>query len=243
MSAAAQDDAFIGGIGLTHLRVYDMRPAPDGRMSGCAHVHGLTDEGYYVIGGSGTLELHDPENGFRTVPLTKGRYVQFTPGTVHRTLSEDALEVLVIMGNAGLTEHGDARIYFGQAVDEDRAEYARLTGLPGQRGLEGALERRDASVAAYGELVSLWERDRQAYRAEIERFQTVHLRELAGKSAALADVVEAGLGHWMHVMARRIEALDGDAGPARSHTTDQQSGGPVYGMCGVLHQMRGLDEV
>ncbi len=68
-SPSSADD-LIGGIGLTHLTVYDQRPAPDGRMSGSPHVHAVTDEGYYVISGKGAVELHDLTNGFRTVDLT-----------------------------------------------------------------------------------------------------------------------------------------------------------------------------
>ena len=44
---------FIAGIGLTHLSVYEQSPAPDGLSSGCAHVHALTDEAYYVVAGEG----------------------------------------------------------------------------------------------------------------------------------------------------------------------------------------------
>ena len=234
---------FVGGVGLTHLRVYDERPAPDGRMCGCAHIHGITDEGYYVIDGSGTLELHDANKGFRAIPLVQGGYVQFTPGTLHRTVSEGSLEVLVIMGNAGLAERGDARIYFGRAVDEDRGEYARLAGLPEKRGLEGALERRDASIAAYSELLRLWERDRRAYGKELERFLDVHRGELAGSSESLREAVVSGPGHWSRVALHRIEALATDGEPARAGATDQQRGGPKFGMCGILHQIHGLDSV
>lgn len=238
-----QAGRFIGGIGLTHLRVFDTRPAPDGQMSGCAHIHGVTDEGYYVIGGSGRLELHDIDNGFRNVPLTKGRYVQFTPGTLHRTVSEDSLEILVIMGNAGMAEHGDARIYFGQAVDEDRVEYARLTNLARERGLEGALERRDVSVAAYSELVRLWEHDRQAYGNEIGRFLAVHLQELARGSDQLTEIVDSSLGHWHRVTTDRVAALETGIDPAQSFSADQQSGGPKFGMCGILHQIQDFNAV
>ncbi len=243
MTDRTQTAEFVGGVGLTHLRVYDERPAPDGLMSGCAHIHGITDEGYYVIGGSGTLELHDVDNGFRAIPLVKGGYVQFTPGTLHRTVSENALEVLVIMGNAGLAERGDARIYFGQAVDEDPVEHARLTNLPRERGLDGALERRDASVAAYSELLRLWEHDRGSHRKEVERFLAVHRRELAKRGEQLAEVVNDGLDHWRRVVLRRIETLESDSDPARSGATDQQRGGSKFGMCGILHQICGLDPV
>ncbi len=79
-SRAAGED-LISGIGLTQLTVYDQRPAPDGMMSGSPHVHAVTDEGYYVMSGKGSVELHDLANGFRTVDLSPGRYLQFPPGT------------------------------------------------------------------------------------------------------------------------------------------------------------------
>ncbi|NOZ33127.1 MAG: cupin domain-containing protein, partial [Alphaproteobacteria bacterium] len=142
------ESRIVGGVGLTHVHVYDMRPGPDGRMSGCAHVHAITDEGYFVLAGTGSLELHDADNGFRVIPLEKGRYVQFSAGTVHRTVSNGGLEILVVIGNGGLAEHGDARIYFGPAADEDSREYDRLSALSDQGGLESALRRRDASVDA-----------------------------------------------------------------------------------------------
>jgi hypothetical protein len=44
----------------------------------------------------------------------------------------------------------------GRAVDENPAEFARLTGLAKAKGLEGALDRRDAAVRAYAELLDLW---------------------------------------------------------------------------------------
>ena len=139
----------LAGIGLTRLRVYDQRPAPDGTLSGCAHVHAYTDEAYYVIAGRGALELHDVERGFRRVPLEPGDFVQFGPGTLHRSVNETGLDILALMSNSGLAERGDARIYFGAAVDADPAEFERLRSLPKTHGLDGALQRRDASTLAY----------------------------------------------------------------------------------------------
>jgi mannose-6-phosphate isomerase-like protein (cupin superfamily) len=202
---------FVGGIGLTHLTVYEQRPAPDGIMSGCAHVHAGTDEGYYVLGGTGAVELHDLERGFRSVPLARGAFVQFPPGTLHRSVSTGGLEVLAIMGNAGLAERGDARVYFGRAVDADPVEFDRLTGLPAARGLEGALERRDASVRAYMELMRLWRDDPAAYRLELQRFITLHASRFSVAAAGAQALIESGL------------ALEDDA-VAR------------FGMCGTLKQ-------
>eukprot|EP01034_Spumella_vulgaris_P017876 gene17876-22812_t len=92
----------LAGIGLTRLRVYEQRPAPDGTFSGCAHVHAYTDEAYYVVAGHGAIELHDVERGFRRVALQPGDFVQFAPGTLHRSVSESGLDVLALMSNSGL---------------------------------------------------------------------------------------------------------------------------------------------
>ena len=208
---AALADDLIGGIGLTHLTVYDQRPAPDGAMSGSPHVHAVTDEGYYVVSGRGRVELHDLESGFRAVELLPGRYVQFPPGVVHRLVSEDKLVLLVVMGNAGLAERGDARIYFGRAVDEDQAEFARLTGLAKAKGLEGALDRRDAAVRAYAGLVGLWSKDRKGYFLELERFIGVHGR-------AAAATVTVGGGRCANAPAGASAAEPPVGGPVVAYT-------------------------
>ncbi|MCG8509727.1 MAG: hypothetical protein MI741_10920, partial [Rhodospirillales bacterium] len=141
-------DGLIGGIGITHLEVYSQRPGPDGVLAGCAHIHALCDEAYLGIRGSGAIELHDLQDGFRTVPIEPGTYVQFPPGTLHRSVCFEDFEVVALMGNSGLPERGDARIYFGPEVDADPEEFERLKGLAAE-GLEGALARRDASAEAY----------------------------------------------------------------------------------------------
>ena len=121
--------ALIGGIGLTILDVYDQRPGPDGVQAGCAHIHAITDEAYFGLSGSGAIELHDPERGYRRVAIEPGTFVQFPAGTLHRSVSIDHCRVLAIMGNAGLPERGDARIYFGQAVDADPERYEEARAL------------------------------------------------------------------------------------------------------------------
>ncbi|HEX7007058.1 MAG TPA: cupin domain-containing protein [Alphaproteobacteria bacterium] len=232
----------IGGVGLTHLEVYEQRPAPDGIMSGCAHVHAVTDEAYYVISGTGALELHDLRHGFRIAPLAPGGYVQFSPGTLHRSVSTGALKVLAIMGNAGMPERGDARIYFGRAVDEDEAEFRRLVALPRTAGLEGALERRDRSVRAYMELLALWEQDRDAYFAELKRFLDVHAAAMAARREDLAAVVRDGPQRAADEAMRRIERLP--AGLTDAETVQSAGdGGVVLGMCGILRQIEHVERV
>lgn len=229
---------FLGGIGLTHLTVYEQRPAPDGTMSGCAHIHGLTDEAYYVIAGTGALELHDLERGFRRVSLRKGSFVQFPPHTLHRSVSTGGLEVLALMSNAGLAERGDARIYFGREVDGDPASFAHLTGLPAAGGLDGALERRDASVRAYIKLLDLWDTDSAAYRAELQRFIALHRHTLADRRDDHEATIRGSTGRWFDGTLAR---LDGSGGlTAGSGTANQSDAPPRYGMCGVLRQFEGL---
>jgi mannose-6-phosphate isomerase-like protein (cupin superfamily) len=216
---------FIAGIGLTHLSVYEQRPAPDGVSSGCAHVHALTDEAYYVVAGQGAIELHDAERGFRSVPLARGDFVQFPPGTLHRSVSTRGLEVLALMGNAGLAERGDARLYFGARVDGDPGEYERLKALPRHGGLDGALERRDASVRAYLQLLQLWQGDRPAYFAELARFVDLHRRDIASRRDQF-HLGDTGAGPLPASAAVRHNQLDSS-----------------FGMCGVLRQFHAADPV
>jgi len=240
--APARAQELIGGIGLTELAVYDQRPAPDGLMSGSPHVHAVTDEGYYVLRGKGRVELHDLASGFRSVDLLPGRYVQFPPGTVHRLVSTDHLVLLVVMGNAGLAERGDARIYFGQDVDDDPAAFARLNGLAGARGLDGALDRRDAAVRAYIRLLGLWAKDRPAYDREIGRFIGVHMKAAAGLRREFSEAVAAGPAAWAQRFGRRVGSLPvpiGESAPIL-HTP---SGDATLGMCGLLRPVTGFTPV
>ena len=232
----------IGGVGLTHLEVYEQRPAPDGIMSGCAHVHALTDEAYYVISGTGALELHDLTHGFRTAPLNPGGYVQFSPGTLHRSVSTGALKVLAIMGNAGMPERGDARIYFGRAVDEDEAEFRRLVALPRTAELDGALERRDRSVRAYLELLALWQMDRDGYYAELDRFLRVHAEAMAARRDDLAAVVRNGPQRIAEEAMGRIDELPDGLSDAET-VQSGPAGAPVLGMCGILRQIEHVERV
>jgi len=238
----ARAEDLISGIGLTQLTVYDQRPAPDGLMSGSPHVHAVTDEGYYVMSGRGRVELHDLENGFRTVDLEPGRYLQFPPGTLHRLVNTDHLVLLVVMGNAGLAERGDARIYFGKKVDDNPAEFIRLTGLAKANGLEGALDRRDAAIRAYMGLVELWTKDQPAYYIELARFVRVHMQAAARQVSSFGRAVEAGPMAWGQRFRKRLENLPGgseEAGPV----LHVPSGSTTLGMCGVLRPVTGFEPV
>jgi mannose-6-phosphate isomerase-like protein (cupin superfamily) len=238
--AGARAEDLISGIGLTELAVYDQRPAPDGLMSGSPHVHAVTDEGYYVMSGTGRVELHDLKQGFRSVELAPGRYVQFPPGVMHRLVNTGHLVLLVVMGNGGLAERGDARIYFGKAVDENPAEFARLAGLTKANGLEGALDRRDAAVRAYGGLLDLWSKDRKAYFRELERFISVHMKAAAGLKAGFEEAVEAGPVAWGERFRKRLAILP-ESREELSPALHLPPAETTLGMCGILRPVTKLE--
>lgn len=225
--------SLISGLGLTRVRVYSQRPSPDGRHGGSPHIHAITDEAYYVTSGRGWVEMHDEVNGFRTLRLEPGTYVDFEPCILHRLVSEDRLEVLGMMGNAGLAEAGDARIYFGAEVDADPARYTELWTLPKRLGLEGALERRDRAVAAYARLIALWSSDRPAYFAELSRFVAASLEAAARHRAQFAAHIENGP---LAAGARTRARLERLPAPASGRLTRIQTevGAPALGMCGEL---------
>lgn len=231
-----------GGIGLTLLHVYNQEPGPDGVKSGCAHIHGLTDEAYFGVSGRGSVELHHPDTGYQNIEILPGTYVQFPPGTLHRSVNDQDLVVLAIMSNSGLAERGDARIYFGAEVDQNPSEYDQLRSLA-QDGLEGALQRRDHATKAYQQLMNLYASDRPAYRQELIRFRTLHAKSLANYKQEYSQLVDTGPGASLQQVKSMLDALpeatfvDGQQIGKRNLTSEKS----IYGMCGLIQQLSQLE--
>src|SRR5919112_2657160 len=117
-----------GGIGITHLKVYDT-PAPDGLPGGSAHVHFACTEAYLVVAGRGVVQTLG-RNGYAELPLAPGGLVWFTPGLIHRLVNLDGqLEIVVPMQNAGLPEAGDFVLCFPFDILADPAAYAEAAAL------------------------------------------------------------------------------------------------------------------
>ncbi len=144
---------FPGGIGVSHLRVYDW-PATDGLRGGTPHCHTACTEAYAVVAGSGRVHTLGGD-GFAETPLEPGAFVWFTPGTIHRLVNDSGdLEILVLMQNAGLPEAGDMVLTLPDELLADPARYSEAAGLP-----EGALTtdgddgparaRRDLAVEGF----------------------------------------------------------------------------------------------
>jgi hypothetical protein len=230
--------SLIGGVGMTRVDVYSQSPAPDGRHSGCPHLHALCDEAYYVLEGSGEVEFFDAGRGFRRLALRPGTYVHFPPLVLHRIICTDGLAILGIMGNAGLAENGDARIYFGGAADRDPALYETLRSLPARNGLEGALQRRDAAVRAYLALLALWENDRPQAVREFETFRAAHLQKAKSLQADFEPFLRDGPLHWGQRTLERMRNLPEAFPPDPAIACQHPSESVVFGMCGLLHPVQ-----
>ncbi len=232
----------LAGVGLTHLTVYDGRPGPDGVVGGCAHVHAVTDEAYFCIGGQGAIDLHDLTRGYRQVALSPGAYVQFTPGTLHRSVNHGGLQLVCLMGNSGLAERGDARIYFGPEADRDPELYRTLQRLP-EKGLDGALERRDRAAEGHAALMRLWADDRDAYRRRLAEFINLHAAAMSKIRTDLESIVQTGPAAWLDRAQERLERLPALAALAEASRGEAQRGEPRLGMCGLLRPVHIEDAV
>lgn len=150
-----------GGIGVSRLCVYDTL-TPDGLPGGSPHIHLCCSEAYIVVGGRGAVQTLSG-TGFAEHELVPGAVLWFTPGTVHRLVNDGGLEIVVVMGNSGLPEAGDAVLTFPPEVLADRERYAAAVGLPGGGApgtdITAAYRRRDLAIEGFGGLRDAVERD------------------------------------------------------------------------------------
>lgn len=69
-------------LALSHLKISDAK----------RHYHKKTTELYYVLKGTGKLEVDSD-----SIPLIEGTLVLIKPGVAHKAISDGDLEVLIIM--------------------------------------------------------------------------------------------------------------------------------------------------
>lgn len=229
---------FPGGTGVTRLNVYSW-DSPDGLCGGSPHLHTASSEGYVVLAGRGRVQTVSAE-GYAEHPLAPGAVLWFSPGTVHRLVNDDgALDIVVVMGNAGLPEHGDAVFTFPDEVLADREKYRAAATLPRGSGpdeMEAAVRaRRDLALKGYAEL-----------KARLDREDTDALHELHARAASLVadktdrwrSMVEAGPLAQAQQTLKIIDELASRDGSALATATVRDavpvSPEPLYGMCGRL---------
>jgi len=223
----------LGGNSLTHLEVYHQHADPLGNHGGCAHIHAICHEVYYVLSGRGRGEFHDPERGYSSEPLKPGTLLQFEPGILHKLFSDGNLVILAMLGNAGLAEAGDARIWFGPEVDAEPEAYRLHAALPAHAKLENALARRDASSVAYAKLCETYTKDREAWRSQLLAFRNRHLENIAKQRNNLDPIIDVAHVAWGRDSQRRLRALPNmpDAKPVKKYQLPPET---RLGMCGLL---------
>src|SRR3984957_4639189 len=184
-------EAFPGGIGVTHLRVYDSS-APDGLAGGSPHMHFACSEAYLVIKGQGSVQTLSSA-GFREIPLRAGSLVWFTPGLIHRLINVDGqLEIFAVMENAGLPEHGDSVLTFPPQYLHDQDSYLQVASLEGNGSLsasaqKGARNRRDLAVEGFHILCA-----EVAKGGSLQNFYSRVVRLIRPKESAWRGIWEAG---------------------------------------------------
>jgi mannose-6-phosphate isomerase-like protein (cupin superfamily) len=230
---------FPGGIGLSHLRVYDSE-GPDGLRGGTPHVHTACTEAYAVVAGHGSVHTLTPQ-GFEVAPLEPGSFVWFTPGTIHRLVNDGDLEILVLMGNAGLPEAGDMVICFPDEVLADDDAYRAAAVLPeGERTTAGSGDaarlRRDLAVQGFTALQEAMASSRDG--APLVSFYERVGALVAPLAADWRPVWEAGPLEAALRTGEQLTALaDGDASHLRTASVQQLPPPPDerrMGCCGTL---------
>jgi mannose-6-phosphate isomerase-like protein (cupin superfamily) len=155
-----------GATLMTRLKVYDT-PTSDGQIGGTPHVHLVCTELYFVLNGSGAVELLD-KDGFRRVDLHSYEALLFTPGTIHRLINPHRdLEILVIMQNSGLPERGDNVVTFTDEWLTSDSAYAEAMHVS---SVEDAYRRRDRGVEGFLQLKAAFENGSDEGRGALEGF-------------------------------------------------------------------------
>ena len=91
--APAGSPPFPGGIGASHLRVYDS-VAPDGQAGGTPHCHTACTEAYVVVAGSGRVRLGDEIKDVKQWDV-----VRVAPGVVRAfEAGPEGLELIAVGG-------------------------------------------------------------------------------------------------------------------------------------------------
>ena len=235
---------FPGGTAVSRLRVYDSASV-DGIRGGTPHLHTASTEGYIVVAGTGALQTISAA-GFAERSLTPGTVLWFTPGTVHRLVNHGDLELLVVMGNAGLPEAGDAVMTFPDEVLADAESYRRAATLPAAAsdappgaalaGCEAAARtRRDLGVTGFLTLRAAVE---AGDPAALARLHDHAARLVAPHGAAWRTTWEASVGAETRATDAALTDLARGRAPhlAAAAVTDAPArpGPAVWGMCGHL---------
>lgn len=224
-----------GANTITRLRVYDT-VGPDGQRGGTPHFHLMCSETYFVLEGSGAVELIDGA-GFARVALEPYSALVFSPGTIHRLINPNGdLLILVLMANAGLPERGDNVVCFPDEFLSDDARFAQAMKI---NSPEEAYRRKDRGIEGFLTLKAAFEQSVESGRAALRRIYQHAAARTAGQRAEWADVVRQGaLAQTKQSLDHLSDLADKDIGylfDAR-HALIHANESPKLGFCGHLSQ-------
>lgn len=242
MTGPAAIPPFPGGTGISDLAVYDWEAA-DGLHGGSPHLHTSCTECYVVTAGAGRLQTLT-EDGLGEVELRPGDVVWFTPGMIHRAVDEGGLRVVVVMGNSGLPEAGDAVMTLPPEHLATPEAYRAATSLDqdgaGATPAERARARRDLAVAGF---TALAEAVAAGDVEPLERFRAAAAALVRPRLADFERQWRAGALAAATATGEQLRALAaGDHGHLRSASVHRlrPPAERTWGMCGRLVAYDGL---
>lgn len=192
-----------GATLVTRLKVYDT-VAPDGQRGGTPHFHFLRTEMYFVLAGSGAVEMIDG-NGFSRIELFPHSALTFSPGTIHRLINPNGdLELLVVMQNSGLPERGDNVVCFTTEWLADDGRFAEAMMV---NTLEDAYRRRDRGVEGFLQLKVVFQQDREAGRKALKVFYQRAAERTAGLREQWQRIVTGGVLAEVQASLHHLSAL------------------------------------
>ena len=193
-----------GATLVTRLKVYDT-PAPDAQRGGTPHVHLMCSELYFVLAGSGSVEMIDWD-GFSEVELKPHSALVFSPGTLHRLINPNRdLELLITMQNSGLPERGDNVVTFAEDILADDERY---TGAMRVNSFEEAYARRDKGVEGFLKLKAAFEEGLEPGRKALGRFFELATERTQSLRSNWQNVIERGALQEAQTSLSRLEALE-----------------------------------
>lgn len=173
---------------MSRLKVYDT-PSMDGQIGGTPHLHLLCTEMYFVLEGSGAVEIID-KDGFSRVELAKNDALVFSAGTLHRLINPQGdLEILVIMQNSGLPERGDNVVTF---VEEHFASQDAYDNAMRVNSIEDAYQRRNRGVEGFLQLKAAFETGKEIGQSALEKFYAYAATVTAIRREEWREIVENG---------------------------------------------------
>jgi mannose-6-phosphate isomerase-like protein (cupin superfamily) len=224
-----------GAILMSRLKVYET-PTPDGQIGGTPHVHLVCTEMYFVLSGSGAVELLD-KDGFRRVELRPYEALLFTPGTIHRLINPNRdLEILVMMQNSGLPERGDNVVTFTNELLSDDSSYADAMRVS---SIDDAYRRRDRGVEGFLQLKAAFETSAEEGLAALERFYQQAAARTSGVQAQWREMVEQGaLAEAQTSLAQLDQLAENDTSYLLNNGVGlvQPPESPALGFCGHLNR-------